>query len=268
MRTVICHFFDEEYLLPWWLTHHLRHFDHGILIDHGSTDNSADICRTLAPHWRLVRSRLMKFDAFLTDFEVMQYEQEMPGWKIALNVTEFLAPTSPLAEIERHLVEQGRAGCAGSGYYVVDEAPDSLPVHEQPLLTQKHHGFDDNAITDAEQRQALGLDPMPMRNRFYHRDPVGMYIPGRHRSYHPDSTLRLVDLPIFYYGFAPWNERVLRRKLQIRGKLRPEDVKRGWGAQHVRDEAAWNAAYDKLKPASGDLMAHPRARMAIERYAG
>lgn len=52
MRTVLCHFYNEEYLLPWWLKHHRSMFDHGALIDHGSTDNSLDICRQLVPEWR------------------------------------------------------------------------------------------------------------------------------------------------------------------------------------------------------------------------
>jgi len=90
MRTVITHFFNEEYLLPWWLKHHLKLFDHGILIDHGSTDNSADICRQLAPDWKLVKSRLTEFDAWLTDFEVMNFELQISGWKIVLNTTEFV----------------------------------------------------------------------------------------------------------------------------------------------------------------------------------
>ena len=75
MRTVICHFFNEAYLLPWWLPHHIPMFDHGIMIDHGSTDESVEIVQRLAPHWRIVRSRLTMFDAFLTDQEVMSYEQ-------------------------------------------------------------------------------------------------------------------------------------------------------------------------------------------------
>ena len=90
MRTVITHFYNEEYLLPWWLQHHRPMFDHGILIDYGSTDASADICRTLAPEWRLVRSANPDFSALDVDFEVMQYEAGLPGWKIALNTTEFL----------------------------------------------------------------------------------------------------------------------------------------------------------------------------------
>ena len=43
--TVISHFYNEEYLLPWWLAHHTKLFDHGILINKGSTDRSVEICK-------------------------------------------------------------------------------------------------------------------------------------------------------------------------------------------------------------------------------
>ena len=42
-------FYNEEYLLPWWLMHHTKIFDHGILINRGSTDRSVEICKLLAP---------------------------------------------------------------------------------------------------------------------------------------------------------------------------------------------------------------------------
>ena len=29
-RVVISHFFNEAYLLPWWLKHHREMFDHGV----------------------------------------------------------------------------------------------------------------------------------------------------------------------------------------------------------------------------------------------
>ncbi|MEW9106591.1 glycosyltransferase family 2 protein, partial [Paenibacillus sp.] len=51
MRILISHFYNEEYLLPWWLKHHAPLFDHGILINRGSTDRSVDICKQLVPHW-------------------------------------------------------------------------------------------------------------------------------------------------------------------------------------------------------------------------
>ena len=42
-KTIISHFYNEEYLLPWWLNHHKKYFDHGILINYASTDKSVEI---------------------------------------------------------------------------------------------------------------------------------------------------------------------------------------------------------------------------------
>jgi hypothetical protein len=264
MRTVICHFFNEEYLLPWWLKHHRGKFDHGILIDHGSTDRSAEICRELAPDWRLVRSKLTRFDAYMTDFEVMEYERGLPGWKVALNVTEFLMSTVPLSVLEEYLVQNGRMGCAATGMLMVDDKPDTLPDHDIPLPLQCHFGVDDNTIVDPEQRNALTLPALPQRNRFYHRNEVGMYHPGRHSTFHPDCHFRMADLMVFHYCYAPWNEPVLRRKVQIGTKVRPEDVNRGWGWQHLRGVEHLQQDYLKIKQAAIDLRGHSFANRAID----
>src|SRR5688572_7700041 len=90
MRTVLMHFYNEQYLLPWWLKHHVELFDHGVLIDYASTDESPDICRRLAPHWKLVQSQNAIFDEYDVDYEVMEHEAQLPGWKMVLNTTEFL----------------------------------------------------------------------------------------------------------------------------------------------------------------------------------
>ena len=39
---------------------------------------------------------------------------------------------------------------------------------------------------------------------------------------------------VFYFGYAPWNNEVMQRKIQIASKLNPEDVHRGWGLQHLK----------------------------------
>lgn len=268
MRTVICHFYNEAYMLPWWLQHHLPMFDHGILIDHGSTDESADICRQLAPHWRLVRSRLTHFDAYLTDFEVMGYEQELPGWKVALNVTEFLMSSAPLSVLEQQLSQGGHTGCAASGMLIVDDQPDAEPDPAVSLPLQRHFGLDDNAVADAAQRQALGLPALPQRNRFYHCNPVGMYHPGRHQSFHPDSRTRIVNLMVFHFGYAPWNARSLARKTQIASKLKPEDVSRGWGAQHTRGLAELQQDFERIRAGAYDLRLHDHVQAALALCAG
>ena len=87
--TVIAQFYNEEYLLPWWLRHHTHYFSHGILINRNSTDRSVDICRQLAPHWELRNARVNIFDAAENDQEIMEVESGVSGWKIVLNITEF-----------------------------------------------------------------------------------------------------------------------------------------------------------------------------------
>lgn len=264
MRTVICHFYNEEYLLPWWLKHHLPMFDYGVLIDHGSTDNSADICRQLAPNWRLVRSRLTHFDAYQTDLEVMNYEQELVGWKIALTVSEFLMSSVPLSQLESYLKDMGRIGCAASGMLVIDEDPDIEASHDLPLPLQKHHGIDDNAITSQEERIAIGnIGLQPTRNRFFHSNAVGQYYPGRHSSFLPDSSFRVLNLMVFVYHYAPWNAQTIKRKMQIGTKLDAKDVARGWGVHHLRDEATLQNDYLRKKAVSFDFMEYEHARDAI-----
>lgn len=263
MRTVICHFFNEAYLLPWWLKNHLALFDYGVMIDHGSTDASADIVREMAPHWRLVRSRLTHFDAYLTDLEVMGYEQELPGWKIVVNVTEFVMPTVPLAIIERELTQMGRLGCAASAILVVDHQPATSPAASLSLPAQKHWGVDDNAELEPQLRLARGQSMTPNRNRFFHRGEVGMYHPGRHSSFHPDSRFRLIDLMVFHFGYAPWNEDLLRRKTQIAAKLSPTDVQLGWGIEHLKKSEELQRNYELIRTSATDLNAHLHASRAI-----
>ena len=92
--TVIAHFYNEEYLLPFWLNHHKNIFSHGILVDYNSTDNSVKIIKSIVPHWKIISSRNEYFDAIDCDQEVMDIEKSIQGWKIALNITEFLMTTN------------------------------------------------------------------------------------------------------------------------------------------------------------------------------
>ena len=234
MRTVITHFYNEEYLLPWWLEHHTQIFDHGILINHGSTDNSADICRQLAPNWRLVNSRLTEFNAYLTDFEAMNYEYELSGWKVVLNITEFILSNPSLSEIEKFLSSQHKVGCAASGMHMVDIEPENPPKHLNSLIIQKPWAVDDNRFRRRWLRTLMRYNSLPRRNRFYHCLPTGMYLPGRHASFHPDSRFRLKNLLLLHFGFSPWTEALINRKTQISTKVPEIDKVRGWGIHHFR----------------------------------
>jgi hypothetical protein len=255
MRTVICHFFNEEFLLPWWLRHHALLFDHGILIDHGSTDRSVEICREIVPDWQLVRSKLSNFDARLTDFEVMQYEYQTTGWKIALNVTEFLVPTIELWKIENALTKHELEGCGASGIGIVDHFRRE-PVFNQSLVSQYWHGYMDNKYQDIAIRSKMGLTAKPARNRLYHCSPIGSYAPGRHTSYHPNHSYRCEELMVFHFGFAPWTQLMLRRKLQIAEKVPSSDLKYGWGIDHLIDEDKLEVQYQQMCKWTYDLRAY------------
>lgn len=265
MRTVISHFYNEAYLLPWWLKHHLSMFDHGIMINHGSTDESVDIIKEIAPHWQIVNTTLTSFDAFLTDLEVMNYEKNLPGWKIALNITEFLMPTVSLDIIEQQLQAWGRKGVACSGFICIDEEPSELPVYERPLPLQKFWGIDDNFILDENSRLQIGLPSSPLRNRFYHSNSTGMYLPGRHSSHHQDSLGRLIDLMVFHFGFSPWNAQARSRKTQIVHRIPKEDTLRGWSPHHLAQEDEWNSAFSIIQPHAQNLYSNPKAALALKK---
>ena len=90
MKTILSHFYNEEYLLPWWLNHHKKYFDHGIMVNYNSTDNSVKIIKEICPTWEIIDSENKFFDADLVNFEMQKIESTFDGWRIVLNTTEFL----------------------------------------------------------------------------------------------------------------------------------------------------------------------------------
>ncbi len=252
-------------------------FDHGLMIDHGSTDNSADICRQLAPHWQLVRSRLKVFDAWLTDFEVMTHELEISGWKIALNTTEFLVANPGLDEIERFLLSKNMAGVAASGMTMIDKQPSYQPLHSLPLVQQKPWAVDQNSWAQCflrhrtPSRRLLRRMLRPIfqvggadRNRFYHSLPNGLYLPGRHQSHHLDWKQRLPNLMVLHYAYAPWTRPFIDRKLQISAKIPDTDVACGWGHMHRRNLVTLQQDFDRMNRVGFiDLRSHRLGAGAI-----
>lgn len=265
MRTVISHFYNEAYLLPWWLKHHREIFDHGIMINHGSTDGSLDIVRELVPGWHIVNSTLTNFNAYMTDFEVMTYERDLPGWKIALGTTEFLMCTVNFSDLQKQLEAEGRMGVSCSGYIIVDEANATDPVDQVPLVKQRHIGYNDNSHISPETRMIIQGSSFPSRNRFFHRLPVGMYHPGRHFSFHPESNNRLLDLVLFHYAWAPWTPQGIARKLGISARVDMADIQRGWGNHHMRNLDELENARRAAHALSYDLSREDSVRLALSK---
>ena len=250
MRTVITHFHNEAFLLPFWLRHHVPLFDHGILIDHHSTDGSADIARDLAPHWTLVRSETQDFDAIDCDFEVMLYERTLPGWKIALTTTEFLC-CERLALVEALAANNGVRALCFDAAVMVDPPGVLLPpvTNDIPLVVQRHHGY-------LEREHPTLLGRIPYHNRIYHRFSHGSYHPGRHLSNRPASRMDGLGM-LLWFGFSPWEERFLARKRQIASRVPEADRVSGRGRQHLHSDDERQALRARIAVHATDLRRVP-----------
>lgn len=208
-RTVVCHFYNEEFLLPWWLRHHSKVFDHGIMIDYHSTDRSVDLIKKFCPGWEIRTTRNEFFDSGPIDQEVMDIERELDGWRIALNVTEFLYGNTD------HLVHRDEMTQYLIGNYVFVDMEDTAKgpgclLHDYPLYEQRYWGFDPNTGEGA-----MPGDAMRRMNRSIHNFPV-QYKGGRHFG---KTRRSFDDLMIFYYGWCYIKEQGIERKTQILPKI-------------------------------------------------
>ena len=133
-KTIISHFYNEEHLLPWFLLHHKEIFDHGVMIDYHSTDNSVNIIKEICPTWDIITSRNLDFQAESVDLEVNDIERQINGWKVCLNTTEHLiGDYSILDEKPQQLLIPT--------IFFVDCDRDNLIVKNKPIYEQKTYGF-------------------------------------------------------------------------------------------------------------------------------
>ena len=251
MRTLITHFYNEEYLLPFWIKHHRDIFDSAILINYKSTDNSVNLIKKLAPSsWRVFDSANDNFDAQLCDLEVMQYERMVEGWKIALNVTEFFVCPN-LKLIEQECEKKDLNGFRTSGIVMVDDQVDIGINPNISLVDQKRFGFLESSFDFSAHKLAWYSEPS--RSRIYHKCKTGLYFPGRHKSFLSKIPHTMSSAYTMWYGFSPWNQEFLKRKKQISQKLDPVDIKRGWGIQHILDYSDLNKVKNSFLEQSYDI---------------
>ena len=206
-KTVLTHFYNEEYLLPWWLSHHKKIFDHGILIDYHSTDRSREIIKAICPTWEIITTRNEYFESLAIDQEIMDYERNLTGWRITLNIPEFLfGNISRLSQTPNQQIFLGN--------YVFIDKDGATPDINKPLHEQCCWGY----YQGSEGCQYLNLGSRCTRS--LHNYPV-VYEAGRHWGAH-QATYN--DLAIFYYGYAFLNRPFLDRKLQIKTKMSPIEL--------------------------------------------
>ena len=238
-KTVLCHFYNEEYMLPWFLNHHKQIFDHGIMIDYHSTDRSREIIKEICPTWDIVMSRNPNFQADTIDYEVMDIEKNIEGWRICLNVTELMIGDYSILDDNpgQHLLPS---------MFFVDCDRERAVTQDLPLYEQKFHGFDFwSTYTTARETSNF----RERRARSIHNTPVQYPIPGRHFEQY--TTDQLV---IFYYGWCPFNDAALDRKLQIQTQIPLVDRQRNWGFHHITNkETLTYRLENEFIPRSRDL---------------
>lgn len=233
--TLFSHFYNEELLLPFWIKHHQKLFDHAVLIDYGSTDNSVDIIRTLAPTWEIVRSRNEKFGAGPCDAEVMDHETRFGGWKIALNTTEFLLHWDLNEEVEK--IGRMDPGIRTQGVIMIDpQRHRNMLLTESPLMLQRYHGY-----YESDNRS---------RSRLFHNQKHGWYKVGRHLSnYHCGIDVNFLCL---WFGWSPMDF-IKTRKMQIQHRIPKEQFALGHGIEHILDDGKFEWAYAQQVGKTTDL---------------
>ena len=217
--TVIIHVFNEEYLLPFWLNHHRELFDHGILIDYRSTDNTVAICKKLCPHWTILTTRNKDFNADNVDIEVMEIESQIEGIKLVLNVTEFVFFETPLKKMFKDYLKNPIAFSIkiNTPYSLCEYFPENHDECIKNLLNENIR-FHQDRLT-----------------RYVHNYKHGSYKwAGRHYINHP--FILTTDAHIVWFGFYPLNDSLLQRKLQIKQNIPEYDRARGAGFQHLWDK--------------------------------
>lgn len=244
-KTVISHFYNEEWLLPFWLKHHRQIFDHGIMIDYHSTDRSCEIIRELCPTWEIHTSANVNFqNVYAIDREVEKYEQRCEGWRTALNTTEFL-----IGNYSR-LNSQPPSTRIYLGQYIIVDVEDAneptLLDNSIPIYEQRHWGY--GIVTNFAQ-QKLGSVARPPRS--IHNYSVAYPVVGRH-FWNEKHTYD--DLVIFYYGYASIERASLDRRLQIQTQMPNTPRGNSPGAHHIYDEELLLRRFrEEQKPLSHNL---------------
>lgn len=236
---VICHVYNEELLLPYWLAHHRRLFDHGVILDYASTDGTRAAFERAGLDWELRPSRNEWFDAEAVDAEVMDVEAEFAEgvWKMALNVTEYLFASS-LDRITGACGAGTRAVALDVAAMVDPPSPRAVPVSPRiPLYLQRHHGV-------------IGR----RAPRVLHQALRGEYEVGRHRTSLPCES---ADGLVLWWGFSPFDA-LKPRMLQIGPRIPEAAVRKGWGYHHLVDEDGLEQRYRRHQEGMRDLLGEPR----------
>jgi len=208
-KTVVGIFYNEEWLLPFWLKHHREIFDHGILINYRSTDRSVDIIRELCPTWEIRDTRNGNFDPGSVDSEIVDVERDVQGWCVALNIPEFIIGNYSYMDDDPNPKQ-----ILTAQYSFIDMERREEPYfldHTRPLYQQRWWGVG-GCEAEWEKFKGKSIGTPTRSPRSIHNHPIGYPTTGRHYWGQEGSHS---DLVIFYYASASLEEASIKRRMQI-----------------------------------------------------
>jgi hypothetical protein len=222
MTTLISHIYNEEFLLPYWIKHHVQNFDDGVIIDFQSTDSSLEIIRDLAPHWEIIKSPLEYFEAEPLDRLIEKIESSISGIRICLNVTEFLIG-DPASTVSQNIIPQ---------VYLINMPNDSnfkpgIPFHEQ-----RNFGLISNG------KIKIAKNKLPIFS-----DATGRSIHGQNVNYPLGRHFELLEpneMLIYRVSDCFVNEKMLQRRLQVQSKIPKSEHKKSRGNHHTNNGKGLN----------------------------
>jgi len=233
------HIYNEEYLLPYWLNHHKKIFNHGVIIDNFSTDKSVDIIKSIVPDWEIHKG-LKEFDSEMIDKKIMNFESKFESHsKVVLNTTEFL-------NIKNESTFNNLINVKNSAYFIktalmVDVFPNE---NFSNLVIDKKYGLWPDSVNLLKAKQTVNFDIIySPRDRLIHNYPNGAYSPGRHVSKLKSTYMDRDVAEIYWFAFSPWNKEFKKRKLQIQNTISDIDIERNFSFQHFKTESEIEEQY-------------------------
>lgn len=233
--TLITNIYNEEYYLPFWLEYHSKIFDHGIVIDYDSTDKSIEIVKKICPTWEIRRTENIHdgkvlFETYSIENECKKIECSIKdGYKIFLNVTEWLVINRPIKELlDFNAIDK----CYLMNVY--------LPLSNK----EEFYPNDTNEFIQSFDSKIVAAKYVRGHRFIFNRD-CGYYYIGRHftmidNDYNVNldiSSLSRIGMCVFWTGYYPLNDKMWQRKIQIKNNMKKEiecqpDIGRNSAFQH------------------------------------
>jgi hypothetical protein len=215
MTTLISHIYNEEFLLPFFIEHHYKKFDQGIILDYGSTDGSLRVLRELAPKWSIIDCSDEMFDALKLDSLVNSIEEKIAGPCLVLTVTEFFV---------------GDPRFITSGMVLPSYSLLRKQGEPEIQANQKFHEVYKTGISPFRVVRDEDTEKFTRKKGRKIKVTKEKYPIGRHYEV-------LGHTPFLIYRVANClaGDEMIKRRLQIQDKIPEGDIRLGLGVQHTNN---------------------------------